>query len=104
MMTLELHGKITEKGELIVELPLGLPVGEVTVRLDVPEPEKSADWENQPWTDEEIKELMTLKPMPMDEFLAWLDANQSVEPWGDIRDDEDAGDYVHRMRRQAAIS
>jgi hypothetical protein len=37
------------------------------------------------------------------ELAAWLDANPPDEPWGDLKDDEDAGDYVHRMRRQAAI-
>jgi len=37
------------------------------------------------------------------EMLAWLEANPPTEPWGDMRDDEDAGDYVHRMRRADII-
>ena len=84
-----------------MNLPPGLPPGKVTVHLDVPE--QASDWENQPWTDEEINELLSLKPMPMKDFLAWLDANPPTEPWGGLRDDEDAAEYVHRLRRQSAF-
>lgn len=37
------------------------------------------------------------------ELAAWLEVNPPGESWGDIKDDEDAAEYVHRMRRQAAI-
>lgn len=36
MTTLELQGRITENGQLEIQLPTGLPAGEVTVRIDVP--------------------------------------------------------------------
>jgi hypothetical protein len=55
------------------------------------------------WTDEEIRQLMARKSMPRAEFIAWLDANPPEDPWGDLTDDEDAGAYVHRMRRQSTI-
>ena len=41
--------------------------------------------------------------MTFKELAAWLNANPASEPWGDLRDDEDAGEYVHRMRRQSTI-
>jgi hypothetical protein len=31
------------------------------------------------------------------EVVTWLEANLPSEPWGNIRDDEDAGEYTHRM-------
>jgi hypothetical protein len=37
------------------------------------------------------------------ELAAWLESHPAEEPWGDLNDDEDAADYVHRMRRQTAI-
>lgn len=37
------------------------------------------------------------------ELAAWLEDNPPGESWSDIKDDEDAADYVHRMRRQSAI-
>lgn len=38
--------------------------------------------------------------MSFKELADWLNANPPTEPWGDLKDDEDAGEYVHRMRRQ----
>lgn len=37
------------------------------------------------------------------ELAAWLESNPPEEPWGDIGENEDASDYVHRMRRQSTI-
>lgn len=37
------------------------------------------------------------------ELAAWLDEHPPEEPWGDIEDDENAADYVHRMRRQTVV-
>jgi hypothetical protein len=51
------------------------------------------------WTDEEVDRLLSMKPMPRAEFLVWLN-EQPPEQWGDLRDDEDAAEYIHRMRRQ----
>jgi hypothetical protein len=41
--------------------------------------------------------------MPRDEFLAWLAAAPSDEPWGDLAGNEDVAEYVHERRRQPAI-
>jgi hypothetical protein len=49
-------------------------------------------------------ELSEARPMTLQELVGWLDANLPDEPWGDLRDDEDAGEYIHRMRRQTVVS
>jgi hypothetical protein len=38
-------------------------------------------------------------PMTPAELVAWLEANPPSERWGDLRDDEDASEYIHRTRR-----
>ena len=57
MMTIELTGHINEAGKLEVELPAGLPVGQVHVTLEVAA-------EDETWTQEELDELLRpVKPM-----------------------------------------
>ncbi len=101
MTTLELPGRITENGDLTIQLPPGLPAGAVTVRIDLPE--AAGSWEQAPWTDEELRELaelMTPAPKTGAEIAAWLAANPSPDPnWGGITNDEDVASYVHNMRR-----
>ena len=57
---IEVRGRITEAGRLEVDLPEGLPPGDVVVKIEVPAAEEMA-WESQPWTEEEIRELLTFK-------------------------------------------
>lgn len=66
--------------------------------------EELTHWKQQTWTDEEIQGLMNQKPMSREDFVAWLDANPPTEPWGDLADDEDTGEYIHRMRRQSSVA
>jgi len=105
MTTLELPGRITESGQLEIELPAGLPAGEVMVRIEVPAEvlPSAVDWEHRPWTEEEYRELkglMTPNPKTGAEIAAWLEANPPIDPgWGGITNDEDVADYVHNMRR-----
>lgn len=68
MTTLELRGRITENGELEIRPPPGLPTGEVTARIEVPDVEA---WKRQPWTDAELREL--IQPMTRQAFIAWLE-------------------------------
>ncbi len=100
MTIVELKGRITRNGKLEVQLPEGLPAGEVTVRIEV----RGEDWEHQPWTEEEISEILKPKRKTFRELLAWLNTNPPSEPWGDLRDDESAGDYIHRMRHETGIT
>jgi len=51
----------------------------------------------------EPREETPPRPLTFQELVAWLDTNPPEEPWGDLRDDEDAADYVHRMRRQSTV-
>jgi hypothetical protein len=100
MTIVELKGRITNKGKLEVELPQGLPAGEVTVRIEV----HDEDREHQPWTEDEIRELIKPKRQTFRELVAWLDKNPSSELWGDMRDDESAADYIHRVRCETGIT
>jgi len=102
MTTLELHGRITETGNLEVQLPAGLPPGGVTVHIDLPS--TPADWDQQPWTDEEIQDLLHPEPSSFAQLVAWLDTNPPTQPWADLKDDEDAAEYVHNLRRQSRFT
>jgi len=77
MTTLDLHGRITKKGKLEIELPAGLPEGDVRVRIDLP----SADtnWEDMPWTEAEIQELMTSDPKSGAEIATMLQQMEPIE-------------------------
>ena len=99
MTVLELKGRITRSGKLEVQLPEGLPAGEVTIRIEV----RGEDWEQQLWTEDEIRELIKPKRKTFRELVEWLDTNPPSELWADLKDDEDAGEYIHRMRRQTGI-
>lgn len=58
----------------------------------------AATGESSESPDERASERMTFK-----ELAAWLNTHPPVEPWGDLKDDEDAAEYVHRMRRQSTV-
>ena len=57
MTMIELVGQINDAGKLEVELPAGLPVGQVHVTLEL-------STEGETWTPEELDELLRpVKPM-----------------------------------------
>jgi hypothetical protein len=92
MVALELRGRITEAGTLDVQLPAGLPAGEVTVRIEM-----------QPWTKEELRTLIQPKRTTMKEMIDWVLSNPPGAAWGDLKDDEDVGEHIHQLRRQSSI-
>ena len=61
MATLRLTGHITEAGQLEVDLPSGLPAGEVEISIELPAHD---------WTDEEIRQVMRPEPMTGQEIIA----------------------------------
>ena len=68
MAAIRLTGHITKKGELEIKLPEGLPVGEVRVVIKIPDADQA--WEEEPWTEEEIQELLRFRPMTGAEIVA----------------------------------
>ena len=62
------------------------------------------DWENQPWTDEELQEMMTPRRKTMKEVMAWLDANPPTEEWGGMKPEDDPAEFIHNLRRQLATN
>jgi hypothetical protein len=78
MTILRLPGRITANGQLEVELPEGLPEGDVQVLLEMDE--------ETGWTEEEIKRILQIRPaQTIEERNALLDALYSDE-WHDIED------------------
>jgi hypothetical protein len=72
MATIRLTAEITEDGHLKVDLPAGLPAGEVEIAIELPEAE---------WTDEQIRSLVQSEPMTGTEIVVtgltggWKDEN-----------------------------
>ncbi len=77
MTTLELPGRITENGHLEIELPEGLPAGKVTVRIDMPD--AVVNWDDQPWTEDELQELLTPHPKTGAEIALMLRQMPPIE-------------------------
>jgi len=92
MAEVHLRGEITSDGQLKVELPPGLPVGEVEITLEFAE-----DW----WADEDfLRELMeAIRPQPATgaEIAAMLQAED--EWWPDVGD---GAEWVAEQRRKRA--
>src|SRR5260221_1513837 len=63
MSSIELTGRITENGKLELELPEGLPPGEVQVTIELPQQEQLTSSDEQPITQDELDELMRVEPM-----------------------------------------
>ena|SRR5258708_4026795 len=88
MTTIHLTGRITAAGNLEATLPAGLPPGEVEISIELP----AADlpWELQPWTEEELKDMLKFEPASgaeiaaSDSFGAWADENiTDSQAWSD---------------------
>lgn len=78
MTTFELQGRITENGKLEIELPDGLPSGEVTVRIEVPDLAVPIDAEPD-WTEEELEAMMKPDPKPAAEIAAMIAQMPPIE-------------------------
>ncbi len=101
MAALELDGQINENGDLEVHLPDGLPAVKVRVRIDFPDSENKQD--EEPWTDEEIREMLTPRRKTMKEVIEWLDANPPTEEWGGMNPEDDPAAFIHNLRRQNQV-
>jgi hypothetical protein len=95
MVTIQLTGHITENGELQVELPAGLPPGNVQITIEMA---NTADlsWEARAWTPEELTQLSTPDPKTGAEIVAWL---QAQNDWLDT-DGMTGEQWVEAVRRK----
>jgi len=94
METFHLKGRVTESGELEIDLPEGLTPGEVDVTIKVlPHEEKS--FEDRPWTDEEIQEMLRPHPKTGAEIVA-AGHTGGWEHYGIT----DGGEWVKEQRRK----
>lgn len=84
---LRLKGIITEDGKLEVNLPEGIPPGEVIITLEM----------DQPITEEELTELMAFKPATGAEIADMLEASDGW--WEDV-DIPDSVTWVEEQRKK----
>lgn len=96
MTTIELTVRVGENGELKVQLPDEFRSNEVRVRVEaIPGDAREIPWEERPWTDEEIEELLKPNPLPGSEIAK----SPAVGSWSHMGI-EDSAQYVEELRRQ----
>jgi hypothetical protein len=86
MAIIELQGRITEEGRLEVELPVGLPAGEVWVTIDTTP--------TSGWSPQELAEALRIEPLTGAEIVAAGLAGG----WKDMGI-VDSAEWVERQRR-----
>ena len=80
MLTLQVRGHITDEGQLVVDLPEGLPAGDVNVTLEI------SDIQEDSWTDAEIARWMESKPATSGAEAAERLATLNTSEWMTIDD------------------
>jgi hypothetical protein len=55
MKTIQLSGRITERGELELRLPEGLPPGEARITIEIPQPDD--------WRPEDVESALKVEPL-----------------------------------------
>lgn len=102
MSVIELQGIIDEAGELQVTLPRGLHPGnvKVTIELDFAPDENEVNWEDVPWAQDEIDELMKPNPVKSGAEIAQLlrSGKLDTSAWSEI---EDSVSWVENVRQTA---
>lgn len=68
MTVIAVRGRINEQGQLEVNLPAGLPAGEVEVQLVFDA--QSSQSEPEQWTAKELEELLRVEPLTGAEIVA----------------------------------
>jgi hypothetical protein len=48
----------------------------------------------------ELERITAVPAMDRAAFIRWLEETPIPEPWGDLEESQDAGEYVHEMRRR----
>ena len=84
MTLIQLTGKINSQGQLELDLPEGLPTGEVQVTLEISNTKNEVPWEERPWTDEELEALLKVEPKTNQEIVDWL-MKEATTGWEHIQ-------------------
>src|SRR5258708_1282602 len=100
MTTIELNGHINRAGKLEVDLPDGLPEGDVKVTIEVPagvDADDEIPWEQRPWTEQEIQNALTFHPaQSAAEIIAALD---DTSGWWEQQGLTDSVAWLEELRR-----
>ena len=80
MKTIQLSGRITERGELELRLPEGLPPGEARITIEIPQPDE--------WRPEDLASALKVEPLTGAEIVnagllgGWADQEiEDSEVW-----------------------
>lgn len=87
MATFRLRGRITEEGELDIELPAGLPPGEARITIEIPTAPV--------WTPEELDRALEIVPLTGAEIVR----GGLTGGWAE-RGISDGEDWVQAMRQR----
>jgi hypothetical protein len=86
-MVIQLNGRITEEGDLELDLPSGLPAGEAKITIEIPIETE--------WSEEELARALRTEPLTGAEIVeAGL-----VGGWAD-QGITDSGAWVEELRRK----
>jgi hypothetical protein len=101
MTTIELKGHINQAGKLEVDLPLGLPEGDVKVIIEIlsgAAMNSEIPWEQRPWTEQEIQEALTFHPaQSAAEIIAALD---DTSGWWEQQGITDSAAWLEEVRQK----
>jgi hypothetical protein len=93
-MAIYVKAYITEAGEIKADLPKNHPVGEVTLFI-AEENQEAIPWDTQPWTQEELDEMLASRPSTLGEILS----DGLVGGWDD-RGITDSVEWIKEQRRK----
>lgn len=95
MAAVQLKVQVSQSREIIIELPEDFPVGEAQVTVEPVSGSEEIPWEERPWTDEELDELLRSEPLPGSEIVA----RGLTGGWEDL-EIEDSQAWVDAARRK----
>ena len=98
MTLIQLTGKINDQGQLELELPEGLPSGEVHVTLEIEPDNNDIPWEDLPWTDEELEALLKVEPKTGAEIATEIQSGMLGDGWSHIK--VSGAEWVEEQRRK----
>jgi hypothetical protein len=94
---LKLHGRITEQGKLEVDLPDGLPPGDVEIAIQFEATTQEAGADIAPLTQQEIAELIRVEPVSGAELVRMLESGElDTSAWHGV---SDGASWVEERRK-----